>query len=130
MVQSYLVQADTLEELDEKLDEFLKDKEPRDIVSTNLNVFVSPWKSNQPAYVAFITYNGKPKRRHIVEEEEDPIILARPIEGKVTIVEPKSPLANRVLEYFSNKYTWLFIGVWASIAIIGYLIYRAVFITH
>ena len=131
MIQSYLVQADTIEELDEKLDEFLKDKEAKDIVSTDINVFVSPWKNNQPAYIAFVTYNGKPKRRRVEieeEDEEEEIVLApRPIEGKVTIVDNKSSFLDSVTSYLTNKYNWLFIGVWISIALIGYFIYRAIF---
>lgn len=125
MVQSFLVEADSLQELDRLLDEFLKDKEPRDIVDTNLTVYISPYNNNRTTYTAFITYNGHPKG---VEKKE-------PVEMKgasVTIIQevPKevtTSFKDRIKAKLANKHIWIFVFVWASILTIGYLIYRWVF---
>jgi len=58
ILQSFLVEASTLEELDVLLDKFLKDKEPNEIVSTNLTAYVSPYHQNNTVYVAFVIYSG------------------------------------------------------------------------
>jgi len=125
MVQSFLVEADSLQELDRLLDEFFKDKEPRDIVDTNLTVYISPYNNNRTTYTAFITYNGHPKG-----SKKEPVQM----EGAtVTIVQEEKPvvkkkfLNEKVKAGLANKHVWIFVFVWASIFTIGYLIYRWVF---
>lgn len=61
VVQSYLVESNSLESLDSLLDKFLLDKDPSDIVSTNLTTYTSPYHQNHTTYVAFIIYSGKLK---------------------------------------------------------------------
>jgi len=130
MVQSFLAEAQSKEDLDKILDEFLQDKEPRDIVSTNLTVYISPYTNNSTTYTALIIYDGHLKSS---SQESTP----RPLPGaRVTIItdkeitkeiksEAKSP--SRVKEWLANKHVWIFAAVWASIIISGILIYRWVF---
>lgn len=125
MVQSFLVEADSLQELDRLLDEFLKDKEPRDIVDTNLTVYISPYNNNRTTYTAFITYNGRLKG-----SKKEPVEM----EGAtVTIIQEEKPvlkkkfISEKVKAGLANKHVWIFVFVWASIFTIGYLIYRWVF---
>ena len=58
VVQCFLVEANKLDELDSLLDRFLEDKDPSDIVSTNLTTYTSPYNQNHTTYVAFIIYSG------------------------------------------------------------------------
>lgn len=58
ILQSFLVEANTLVQLDILLDKFLRDKKPSEIVSINLTTYVSPYNQNNPIYVAFIIYSG------------------------------------------------------------------------
>jgi hypothetical protein len=130
MVQSFLAEAQSKEDLDKILDEFLQDKEPRDIVSTNLTVYISPYTNNSTTYTALIIYDGHLKSS---SRESTP----RPLPGaRVTIIadkeiskeiksEVKSP--SRVKVWLANKHVWIFAAVWASIIISGILIYRWVF---
>lgn len=130
MVQSFLAEAQSKEELDKILDEFLQDKEPRDIVSTNLTVYISPYTNNSTTYTALIIYDG-----HLKSSLRDS--TPRPLPGaSVTIItdreipkqstsKPDSP--SRIKEWFSNKHVWIFALVWGSIIISGILIYRWVF---
>lgn len=61
ILQSFLVEANTLAELDILLDKFLKDRKSSEIISTNLTAYVSPYNQNSPIYVAFIVYSGESK---------------------------------------------------------------------
>lgn len=130
MVQSFLAEAQSKEELDKILDEFLQDKEPRDIVSTNLTVYISPYTNNSTTYTALIIYDG-----HLKSSSRDS--TPRPLPGaRVTIISdreiPKETTSeakssSKIRGWFSDKHVWIFAGVWGAIIISGILIYRWVF---